>query len=95
VKSLLLCTALVLLPQMTAFAQSEKELRDISLSACKEQVAALTKPEQKSALARCKCTVKNTDYSEIASASNAGDLQKVEALALQAAQQCSAKNESD
>ncbi len=83
----ILCLLMVFV-STSAFAQDAAQLKEMSLQACASQVAQLPADQQEAAAATCKCTVENTDYEKMMSATQAGDIEAVKADAMLVAQQC-------
>lgn len=81
-------TLLLLAFSASVFAQDAAQLKEMAMQACASQVAQLPAEQQDAAAATCQCTVKNTDYEKMMSATQAGDIDSVKADAAAVAQKC-------
>lgn len=71
-----------------AFAQDAQFYKNAALKSCESAVEHLTGDAKNSVLHSCQCTVEKTDYDEVMKAQSTGDYEKVQQLALAAAEKC-------
>ena len=71
-----------------AQAQDAQYYKSAALKSCENAVENLTGNVKQSVLKSCQCTVEKTDYDEVMKAQSTGDYEKVQQLALAAAEKC-------
>ncbi|MCX7545114.1 hypothetical protein [Marinicella gelatinilytica] len=85
-----LLTVSLFMLSATTFAMDADQLKENDLKTCQQQALSAPEDQQDHKKETCECIVNNTDYEALAEARQEGDMDKLNELKAEAADQCDA-----